>query len=186
MEAAVLDASVLFRGGVRDFLLWVAEAGAFTPIWSDKIHEEWIRSRRVKFGDPESRLDWARTAMERAFPGANFEPDSKILASLRLPDAGDVHVVATAVAAEANSIVTYNERHFPEQVLAPLGLRAVTPDFFCLRLLGENSRLVIEGVRLHRASLRKPPYDAGDYLDHLERQGLERTACVLRSSKHLI
>ena len=73
MEAAVLDASVLFRGGVRDFLLWVAEAGAFTPIWSDKIHEEWVRSRRVKFGDPEPRLDWARTEMERAFPGANFD-----------------------------------------------------------------------------------------------------------------
>ena len=30
METAVLDACVLFRGGVRDFLLWVAEAGAFS------------------------------------------------------------------------------------------------------------------------------------------------------------
>lgn len=186
MEAAVLDASVLFRGGVRDFLLWVAEAGAFTPIWSDQIHEEWIRSRRVKFGDPALRLDRARTEMERAFPGATFEPDSKILASLRLPDPGDVHVVAAAVAAEANSIVTYNERHFPEQVFAPLGLRAETPDFFCVRLVGENSRLVIEGARLHRASLRKPPYDAGDYLDHLERQGLEWAGGVLRASQHLV
>src|SRR5262249_31928786 len=145
MQAAVLDASVLFRGGVRDFLLWIAEAGAFTPIWSDQIHEEWIRSRRVKFGDPALRLDWARSGMERDFRGGNFDRDGKILASLRLRDRGDVHVVATAVAAEANSIVTYNEKHFPEQVVAPLGLRAETPDFFCARLGGENSRLAIEG-----------------------------------------
>jgi len=34
VEIAVLDACVLFRGGVRDFLLGVAEAGAFSPAWS--------------------------------------------------------------------------------------------------------------------------------------------------------
>ncbi len=45
METAVLDACVLFRGGVRDFLLWVAEARAFSPVWLDAIHEEWMRSR---------------------------------------------------------------------------------------------------------------------------------------------
>src|ERR1700724_2675761 len=112
METAVLDASVLFRGGVRDFLLWVAEAGAFSPAWSDMIHEEWMRNRRAKFGDANSRLEYARSEMERAFPGANFAPDRKCSESLRLPDPGDVHVVAAAVAAEANAIVTYNEKHF--------------------------------------------------------------------------
>jgi hypothetical protein len=40
VETAVLDACVLFRGGVRDFLLWIAEAGAFSPAWSDAIHDE--------------------------------------------------------------------------------------------------------------------------------------------------
>ena len=98
METAVLDASVLFRGGVRDFLLWVAEAGAFSPVWSDLIHQEWMRNRHAKFGDALSRLEHARREMERAFPGANFAPERKTLARLRLPDPGDVHVVAAAVA----------------------------------------------------------------------------------------
>jgi predicted nucleic acid-binding protein len=186
METAVLDASVLFRGGVRDLLLWVAEAGAFTPAWSDMIHDEWMRNRRAKFGDSQARLDYARTEMERAFSGANFVPDSKILAALRLPDPGDVHVVGAAVAAEANAIVTYNEKHFPKEALDRLEIRVETPDLFCVRLIGECSPLVIEGVRLHRASLRKPAYDASDYLDHLERQGLERAAGCLRGSQHLI
>jgi hypothetical protein len=40
VETAVLDACVLLRGGVRDFLLWVAKAGAVSLAWSDIIHEE--------------------------------------------------------------------------------------------------------------------------------------------------
>jgi len=186
METAVLDASVLFRGGVRDFLLWIAEAGAFSPAWSDTIHEEWMRNRRAKFGDPRARLEHARSEMERAFPGANFVPDGKTLASFHLPDPGDVHVVAAAVAAEATTIVTYNGRHFPKEVLIPLGLRVETPDLFCTRLISESAPIVTEGTRLHRASLRKPPFNAGDYLDHLERQGMEHTAGLLRALQHLI
>lgn len=184
MEAAVIDASVLFRGGIRDFLLWLAEAGAFSPIWSDMIHDEWMRNRRIKFDDPTVRLEWARSEMERAFPGANFAPDGRILTTLRLPDPADVHVVATAVAAEARVIITYNDRDFPREVLDPLGVRAETPDLFCIHL--ENSRLVSEGARLHRASLRNPPYGAGAYLEHLERQGLVQTVAILRASPYPI
>src|ERR1700736_3908050 len=186
METAVLDASVLFRGGVRDFLLWVAEAGAFSPVWSDLIHQEWMRTRHAKFGDPLSRLEHARREMERAFPGANFAPERKTLTRLRLPDPGDVHVVAAAVAAEASAIVTYNEKHFPREILDPLAIRVEVPDLFCVRLFGESPPLVIEGGRLHRASLKRPAYEAADYLDHLARQDLERTAGLLRAWQHLI
>ena len=180
MDTAVLDACVLFRGGVRDFLLWVAEAGAFSPAWSDTIHEEWMRSRRDKFGDPLSRLNYAREEMENAFPGANFDPDPEALKALLLPDANDLHVVAVAVAAHANSIVTYNVRHFPDRILGPLGLRAETPDEFCVRLFHEAQTDVIEGARLHRASLTRPSYEPSSYLDHLKSLQLERTADLLR------
>ena len=147
MDTAVLDACVLFRGGVRDFLLWVAEAGAFSPAWSDTIHDEWMRSRREKFGDAMARLNYAREEMEKAFPGANFDPDLEVLNRILLPDANDLHVLAIAVAAQANSVVTYNIRHFPNGVLGPLGLRAETPDEFGLRLLDKTATEVIEGAR---------------------------------------
>jgi predicted nucleic acid-binding protein len=181
VDTAVLDACVLFRGGVRDLLLWVAEAGVFSPAWSDTIHEEWIRNRRNKFGDPMSRLNYAREQMEKAFPGANFDPDPETLSTIPLPDTNDIHVVATAVAAKAKSIVTYNVRHFSGAVLGPLGLRAETPDEFCLRLFHEAPTDVIEGARLHRASLTRPPYNTGSYLDHLASLGFERTADLLRT-----
>ena len=181
MDTAVLDACVLFRGGVRDFLLWVAEAGAFSPAWSGAIHEEWMRSRRDKFGDPMSRLNYAREEMEKAFPGANFDPDPETLSTVSLPDTNDIHVVATAVAAQAKSIVIYNVRHFSDEVLGPLGLRAETPDEFCARVFRETPMDVIEGARLHRASLKSPSYEPGSYLDHLKSLELERTADLLRT-----
>ena len=180
MDTAVLDACVLFRSGVRDFLLWIAEAGAFSPIWSDVIHDEWMRSRRNEFGDPISRLNWARNEMEKAFPGANVAPDPDALSTVALPDASDAHVVATAIAGKAGFIVTYNRRHFPARILAPLGLRAETPDQFCSRLFGQAQADIIEGARLHRASLRKPTYDQPAYLAHLTALDFSRTADLLR------
>jgi PIN domain len=179
VEIAVLDACVLFRGGVRDFLLWIAEAGTFSPVWSDMIHEEWMRSRRDKFGDPASRLDYARSQMEQAFPGASFDPDPTTLQSLSLPDMGDVHVVATAVAAEANTIVTFNEKHFPAELLGPIGLRVETPDWFCSRLFQSAGAELVEGARLHRESLKSPAYDARQYLGHLASQELKGIADLL-------
>lgn len=181
MQTAVLDACVLTRNGVHDFLLWIAEAGAFTPIWSDPIHDEWMKSRRAKFGDPMGAIIRARTLMEIAFPGANFAPDPAALKAIQLPDANDVQVVATAIAAEAETIVTYNISDFPGDVLAAVGLRKETPDVFCARIFSDVEADVIEGARLHRASLRRPSFDPGPYLNHVAtRLELVLTAGLLR------
>jgi PIN domain-containing protein len=186
VEIAVLDACVLFRGGVRDFLLWIAEAGAFSPAWSNMIHEEWMRSRRDKYCDPASRLSYARSQMEQAFPGASFDPEPATLNMLSLPDMNDVHVVATAVAAEAQTIITYNVGHFPHQALAAIGLRAETPDAFVSRLILVAQAEIVEGARLHRASLKSPAYDASAYLEHLASQQLVQIADVLKALRQLI
>jgi predicted nucleic acid-binding protein len=181
MQTAVLDACVLIRNGVRDFLLWVAEAGAFTPIWSDQIHDEWMRNRHAKFGDPMESIMRARTLMETAFPGANFAPDVAVLKTVQLPDPDDVHVVATAVAAGADAIVTYNAVDFPNAVLAALGLRQERPDAFCARIFSDAEADFIEGARLHRASLKRPSYEPGPYLDHVGiKLELAFTAALLR------
>jgi len=42
-------------------------------------------------------------------------------------------VLAAAIAAKAELIVTLNVRHFPAVVLEPLGIEAVTPDRFLSR-----------------------------------------------------
>jgi len=41
---ALLDASVLFSGSLRDLLMRLAVNELFTPKWTDLIHEEWIHA----------------------------------------------------------------------------------------------------------------------------------------------
>ena len=150
------------------------------------IHEEWMRSRRNKYGDPTSRLNYARSQMEQAFPGASFDPEPATLNTISLPDMNDVHVVATAVAAEAQTIVTYNVGHFPDRALAAIGLRAETPDAFVSRILLVAQAEIVEGARLHRASLKSPAYNASAYLEHLASQELVQVADVLKAFQQLI
>ncbi|MEY3307771.1 MAG: hypothetical protein RLZZ413_1809, partial [Pseudomonadota bacterium] len=42
----VLDACVLYPTVLREILIGVARAGLYTPLWSDRILEEWARATR--------------------------------------------------------------------------------------------------------------------------------------------
>jgi hypothetical protein len=68
---ATLDACVLFQGRLTDLLLNLGEAGAFEPVWSDAIHEEWMKNLSMKFGIPADKISYRRGEMEKAFPVAN-------------------------------------------------------------------------------------------------------------------
>lgn len=99
---------------------------------------------------------------------------------LPLPDEGDRHVVALAVHQEAEFIVTRNARHFPPDLLRPLGIRPVDPDEFVVRLWRRNGPAVLAAAERHRLSLRRQPLDAREYLHSLRgHAGLPRTARCL-------
>ncbi len=57
-----------------------------------------------------------------------------IEARLVLPDPDDVHVLAAAVAAGADAIVTFNAQDFPRHVLAAEGVARRDPDGFLWEL----------------------------------------------------
>jgi hypothetical protein len=172
METAVLDANVVFRNGLRDFLLSAAFAGAYSPAWSDAIHGEWMHNRAEVYRDSQSVLDYARNQMEEAFPGSNVPLDPDVLRdvlSLCASDAErkDAHVVTTAVVAEASTIVTFNGRDFPERILFRYCLRAEKPDEFCERIFPARIAQFEAGSRMQRARLTKPARSRDDYLRHL-------------------
>lgn len=125
---AVLDACVLYPPVLREIFLGLAEAGLFTPLWSDRILEEWLRAT-TKLGLT------ATTATEIAlvkarFPRAMLRAAPHLETRLHLPDANDLHVLAVAIMGSADCIVTFNARDFPRHVLAAEGVDRRDPDGF--------------------------------------------------------
>ena len=68
--------------------------------------------------------------MHRAVPDALVRDYAHLIPNLSLPDPNDRHVLAAAITASANVIVTFNLKDFPATALSPHGLVARHPDLF--------------------------------------------------------
>lgn len=124
---AVLDACVLYPTVLRQILLGCAGAGLFTPVWSDRLLEEWARAAARNGGPVDEQIARAEiAAADRRFPAAMTAPVDA--APLWLPDPADIHVLATAIAARADTIITQNLKDFPARELAHHGITARAPD----------------------------------------------------------
>lgn len=170
----VLDACVLFPEAVRGALLSYARAGGFTPLWSDRIAEEWARAAgRVlgPEGEAAARAEAAR--MTAVFPAGRVAGWEAHADPAGLPDAADAHVMAAAVAGGADGIVTFNIRDFPLRAMAARGLARLHPDEF-LRIEWAP------GGMLH-AALERLGYGAS-LAQRLKKSGLPRLAKALRQA----
>jgi predicted nucleic acid-binding protein len=179
--AAVLDANVLYSLPLTSVLLELAEARLYRPIWSEDIHAEWIRAvRRTRPDIAPEKLARRRAAMDEALPDACVAGYGRLVGALELPDPGDRHVLAAAIRARAQVIVTFNEKHFPAEVLAEFDLRTQHPDTF-LRHLIDLAPSVVRARLVNAAGvLRRPPMTMEEYIAMIERQSLPESAAALR------
>ena len=130
----VLDTCVLYPTVMRQVILGAAEAGAFTPVWSARILEEWSRAA-IKLG-PQGQVqaDAEITQTRVRFPQAEALVPDGLAARLWLPDANDVHVLAVAVCTSSDAIMTLNAKDFPRGVLAEEGVGRIDPDTYLFGL----------------------------------------------------
>ena len=129
MKRGFLDACVLYPPLVRGLLIGAAEAGLFTPLWSPRVLAEWWISIARKQGlEAEDEAVAAQGLLAARFPSAEITPDAEIEAAINLPDPADAHVLAAAIAGEAELLVTFNLRDFPRRVLSGHGIEARHPD----------------------------------------------------------
>ncbi|MFF0818626.1 PIN domain-containing protein [Rhodococcus sp. NPDC003318] len=136
MFAAVLDTCVLWPSRQRDFLLSLAIAGLYRPLWSDAILEELEYHEAAKLEGRGSDAATAAAAaallvgrMREAFDDAVVTGWEPLDGSYGLPDPDDEHVVAAAVVGGAGVIVTHNFKDFPEG-LVPKHIQVVSPAEF--------------------------------------------------------
>lgn len=176
MKMAVLDANVLYPAPVRDYLLHLAEQSLYIPKWTDDIHDEWIRNliRQRKDISIQSLLS-AKNAMNNAFPDANIIHYKHKIGELDLPDQEDRHVLAAAIMANAQLIVTFNVRDFPTDIVDKFGIRSIHPDLFIFELIQQNERSCFNALRIQTSRLKYPPKSTNEVLSLLKKCGLSKS-----------
>jgi len=132
----VLDACVLYPTIMREVLLGAASEGAFIPLWSGRILEEWHRAA-AKHGEAHAQIAGVEIALLRAnWP--NAEISESMSDNIWLPDENDIHVLATAIAGNADAIITVNTKDFPTRILSNHGVLRFNPDQFLVEFAQES------------------------------------------------
>lgn len=172
----VYDACVLYPAPLRDFLMRLALTGLFRARWTAQIHDEWTRNLLEKRPELKDALQRTVELMNRAVPNCLVTGHERFIENIDLPDPDDRHVLAAAIVAGAQLIITFNLKDFPEEALLPYGIEAVHPDTFAVQQFDLNEARIIGAARNHRRSLRKPSRSVEDYLETLSANGLVITA----------
>jgi len=133
-----------------------------------------------RHGKPRHSLEHLRRLIDRAVPDCLVNGYEPLIESINLPDPDDRHVVAAAIVARADVIVTTNLKDFPVGSLDPYGLEAQLPDEFVAHLFDLNSQSVLGAVRTVRSRLKNPPMSAEQYIECLRGRGFDRVADLIR------
>ena len=182
----IYDACVLYPAPLRDLLVRLATTGLFAARWTDQIHDEWIRNLIERRPELEPHLSRTRHLMNEAVEDSLVTGHEPLIEGLTLPDQDDRHVLAAAIRASAQLIITFNLKDFPAATLDSFGIEVAHPDAFILQQMDLHEGIVINTVRQHRASLKRPPKTAAEYLDTLAAQGLLLTTDRLKEFQELI
>lgn len=115
--------------------MFQAQAGGFRARWTHKINEEWVAAV-LKKRPGLSKESLARTlvAMNDAVLDCIVDGYEDLVDCLELPDKDDRHVLAAAIIARANVIVTFNEKDFPREKIETHHIHTKHPDDFLLDL----------------------------------------------------
>lgn len=184
---AVYDANILYPAPLRDLFIRLAQAGVVRARWTETIHDEWIRNVLKNNTQLTSeRLQRTRALMNEAVRDCLVVGHEDLIDSLTLPDPDDRHVLAAAIRAEAEIIVTFNLKDFPTETLAQFDIEAMHPDDFLRSLLDQAPGLVCAAVKRQREGLRNPPQTAEELLATLEGQKLTQSVARLRQFAALL
>ncbi|MGP5228364.1 PIN domain-containing protein [Arthrobacter rhombi] len=171
----LLDTCVLLPISVADLFLRLAEAKRFRVLWSEGILEELERNLLAKIGLRPEAAARRLHVMREFFPDAIVENHEELIETMRC-DEKDRHVLAAAVRANAEVIVTFNLKDFPLASTAPYDIEAVSPDEFLLDQLDLFPAVVLRCVTEQAAAYQDPRIDVDELLAQLAKCGLEKFA----------
>jgi predicted nucleic acid-binding protein len=167
-SCVVADACVLLPMPLCDTILRSAEEPSFFRIvWSDEVLDEVRRGLLGgNFGYSASQADRRIQKMRAAFPEATITVPPSLIDGVRgIPDPNDRHVVALAIQAHADIIVTDNLRHFPAEALSAYNMTALSADEFLVHQYHLNPEVMLEKLDRQAAGIRKRRSEILQYLE---------------------
>jgi len=181
-HVVIYDACILYSAPLRDLFMRLALADLYQAKWTHDIHEEWMRSLLKNRPDlTRLQLERIREKMDMHIRDCLVDGYAKLIKQLVLPDSNDRHVLAAAIKAGAQKIITFNLVDFPSKALAKYNVVAQHPDQFLRLWLDAAPLAVINVVKETRLSLKNPPKTPAEYLDILLKQGLTKTVAYLQN-----
>lgn len=180
----VYDANVLYGNTIRDLLIRIAQAGLVQAKWTHRILDEVLKNLVTNRPDiPAEKLSRLRGLINESVRDCLVEGYEPLMEGLKLPDPEDRHVLAAAIKAGAQTIVTSNLKDFPAAELAAWNLEARSPDDFVLDQLDLDDRVVWACVQQIVDSRTNPPETIEDVLSAIERAGLVESAAAMRGGR---
>jgi hypothetical protein len=105
---------------------------------------------------------------------------------LSLPDKDDCHVLAAAIKAKAEVIVTENGKDFPKAVLDLHNIDSLSLDQFVVDILDLGGAEAVVVLRVMRARFSRPDITVDDLILKIETLGMSETANFLSAYKELL
>lgn len=152
---------------LRDYFLYAADQGAIEIHWSQQILDEMSRNLRENIGISQAdttRLEALMNAYTE-YALIDIEPDDSAVIEAAVMDPKDRHVLAAAVGADADILLTDNTRHFPRGWMAERGIELLTAGELLARLVEVFPDKLCAA---HEKTLRYSPKQEADVFTTLE------------------
>ena len=164
----VLNACVLYPASLRDILLRLAEVEMYDVKWSQRILDEAVDNLVDDARMSRDQAAYLMDCMNEAFEDALAPSDAvDLLEPSMTNDEKDRHVLAAAVVAGAQHIITSNLGDFPADATQPHAVEPVHPDDFLLAMLDLDVALVRWVLERQAADLVNPPMTRDELLEVL-------------------
>ena len=183
--SVILDANVLYSATLRDSLMWLSQTDLFKARWTNDIHHEWITALANR-GYERTKLEQVRDLMDQKALDAKVTGYETLIPTLTLPDPDDRHVLAAAIRSNADAIVTFNLKDFPQETLTPYDIEVIHPDDFIIYQIEFSPERTCDAFKRQRITKYRPPIEVEDMLHQLRRCGLPQTAQALERYRNLI
>ena len=184
----VIDACVFYSMLQSDALMSLCTRSLFAAKWSVRIENEWIRALSEKRPNEIDKINRRRDTMRKVVPDWEVPETAvtRLEPCLKLPDPGDTHVLAAAIAGHADCIVTANLKDFPRELVNPYGIEIVDPDRFIINQWDLDPIQAIAAFKSMRARWKRPETSPEDFAVAFDRVGLLASAQRLREVAELI